>query len=247
MRTAGGPAPAVLEWLRAGTERFEAAVRGVTDEALTAPSALPGWSRAHVVTHVARNADAVGNLLSWARTGAENPMYASREQRDADIAAGAGRPPGEVRDDLRAADARLARALARLPAAAWAVPVRTAQGRMVPAGEVPWMRVREVWIHAVDLDAGTTFADLPPGLVAALLDDATAMFAGRGDAPGVELQVTDAGSTGVAGPWRTGERPGAVVRGAAAQLLGWLLGRTDGAALTADTSDGRLPVLPSWI
>jgi len=30
------------------------------------------------------------NLLSWARTGTETPMYASAESRNADIEAGAG-------------------------------------------------------------------------------------------------------------------------------------------------------------
>ena len=37
-------------------------------EAFRAPSALPGWTRAHVLTHLARNADAMVNLLTWART-----------------------------------------------------------------------------------------------------------------------------------------------------------------------------------
>ena len=54
-------------------------------------------TRAHVLTHVARNADAMANLIQWARTGTPTPAYASREQRDADIAAGAKRSPADIR------------------------------------------------------------------------------------------------------------------------------------------------------
>src|SRR5256885_15091039 len=60
------------------------------------PSLLPGWTRGHVLTHVARNGDGLGNLLRWARTGTETPMYASREARRADIEAGAGRSAAEI-------------------------------------------------------------------------------------------------------------------------------------------------------
>ncbi|WP_424893821.1 maleylpyruvate isomerase N-terminal domain-containing protein [Streptomyces sp. SAI-218] len=55
-----GPPEGMLEWAAKGTAAFEAAVDGVTDAGLTAASCLPGWSRAHVVAHVARNADALG-------------------------------------------------------------------------------------------------------------------------------------------------------------------------------------------
>ena len=44
---------------------------------------LPGWTVGHVLTHVARNADAYTNLLTWARTGVETPAYASPEAREA--------------------------------------------------------------------------------------------------------------------------------------------------------------------
>lgn len=82
---------ATLEWAAKGTAAFEAAVHWLTDSGLTMPSYLPGWSRAHVVAHVARNADALVNLLTWARTGVETPMYASGDQRAREIEEGARR------------------------------------------------------------------------------------------------------------------------------------------------------------
>jgi len=50
-----------------------------------------------VVTHIAANADALCNLLHWARTGEERRMYASAQARDEGIAAGALLPAAELR------------------------------------------------------------------------------------------------------------------------------------------------------
>jgi maleylpyruvate isomerase len=72
-------------WMRDGQLRFGRAVAGLSDESLTAITALPGWTRAHVVAHVAANADALNNLVHWAATGIETPMYASPAERVAGI------------------------------------------------------------------------------------------------------------------------------------------------------------------
>ena len=61
-----------------------------------------------------------------------------------------------------------AAAMAALPTDAWQSEVVTAQGRVVPASETPWMRSREVMVHAVDLEVGLSFADLPEGFLTAL-------------------------------------------------------------------------------
>src|SRR5688500_13026045 len=75
-------------------------VEGLDDIAMKRPSLLPGWSRGHVLTHLARNADALVNLLTWARTGVEHPMYTSRADRDADIEEGSCRMATLLREDL---------------------------------------------------------------------------------------------------------------------------------------------------
>ena len=43
------------------------------------PSRLPDWSRGHVATHIARQADGLVRLTEWARTGQRQDMYASAE------------------------------------------------------------------------------------------------------------------------------------------------------------------------
>ncbi|WP_308164110.1 maleylpyruvate isomerase N-terminal domain-containing protein [Nonomuraea sediminis] len=76
-----------LPLMEAGTAYFADRLRGAD---LTGTSGLPGWTRAHVVAHVACNARAIGRLAHWARTGVETPMYASKQARDAEIEAMAG-------------------------------------------------------------------------------------------------------------------------------------------------------------
>jgi len=56
------------------TGRLTADVCGLTDEQAREQSLLAGWSRGHVLTHLARNADGLGNLLAWPRTGVRTPQ-----------------------------------------------------------------------------------------------------------------------------------------------------------------------------
>ncbi|MCX5366810.1 maleylpyruvate isomerase family mycothiol-dependent enzyme [Streptomyces sp. NBC_00124] len=237
------PAP-MLEQAAKGTAAFEAAVHWLTDPGITRPSYLPGWSRAHLVAHVARNADALVNLLTWARTGVETPMYASGDQRAREIEEGARRPAAELRADLLAADSRLAVELAALPDECWAATVRTARGREVPASQVPWMRVREVWVHAVDLNVDTSFDDVPHEVCGALLDDVTGAFRARPDCPPVELRTDDADRT-----WPLGAPGGAervVVSGDLPSLAAYATGRPVPGPLYP-TGGGSLPKLPAWL
>jgi maleylpyruvate isomerase len=244
-RTAAARPDATLGWVARGTIAFENAVRDLGDDELTGPSHLPGWTRAHVIAHVARNADALGNLIAWARTGVETPMYASPEQRNRDIDEGSVRAPAEIRADLVAADGRLADAFALLPDDRWGAEVRTAHGRLIPASGVAWLRTREVWIHGVDLNAGMTFDDVPRDVCVALLDDIAAAFATRPNVPPVELQAEDAAER----TWTlgSGDKGGpAVVTGDIASLTAYLTGRP--APRPLHTAGGEpAPALPAWL
>jgi maleylpyruvate isomerase len=230
-----------LPWMRDGTTRLLSAVDRLTDDELRAPSALPGWTRAHVVGHLARNAEALNRLATWARTGVETPMYADREQRAAEIEESAAGSGPVLRSSLATTAARLDHTLATLAEPDWRAEVRSALGRAVPAAEIPWMRIREVWLHAVDLGTGAAVADLPTGVVDLLLDDAAGSLSGREGCPSVLLVPTDRDRT-----WQLGTPPaadaGPGATAPAAELAGWLTGRTSGSALP-----GRLPALPRWL
>jgi maleylpyruvate isomerase len=181
-------------WSDLGTRLF---LDTVSTADLDGPSALPDWSRRRLVAHVAANADALGNLVHWAATGEETPMYASPEERAAGIERGAALPADELTGWLHASAERLEAATAALTDEQWTHQVTTAQGRHVPATEIPWLRAREVCVHAVDLDAGVGFADLPADFLEALAADVRAK---RGDVPDV------AGPLAEQVAWLTGRR-----------------------------------------
>ena len=78
--------PAVLRGrVDESTGRLLAGTAAVTDAQAREPSLLPGWTRGHLLTHLARNADGLRNLLTWARTGVMTPQYHSAAARDEDI------------------------------------------------------------------------------------------------------------------------------------------------------------------
>jgi maleylpyruvate isomerase len=146
-----------LGWMHDGTRKLLADVAALPDAALDGPTALPGWSRRYLLSHVAANAGALRNLVHWARTGEERRMYSSTEQREADIAAGSQLPAAELRAWLDSSAQALAADLDTLPASAWDAKIITAQGLTRSASEIPWMRVREV------TSTGSTWRRAPPG------------------------------------------------------------------------------------
>ena len=75
---------------RALVDHLEAMAGGAgADPAL--PSLLPGWTRGHVLTHIARNADSFVRVLEAARRGEVVTQYEGGvDGRNADIEAGAG-------------------------------------------------------------------------------------------------------------------------------------------------------------
>src|SRR5213080_825186 len=103
-----GEISGLLARVGAATDRLMATAAALSDAQAREPSLLAGWSRGHVLTHIARNADGLVNLLRWARTGTQTPMYASAESRAADIEAGAGRPAADLAADVRESAAALA-------------------------------------------------------------------------------------------------------------------------------------------
>ncbi len=210
--------------------------------ALRGPSLLPGWSRAHVVTHLARNADALVNLLTWAKTGVEHQMYPSAADRDADIAEGAGRLPQLLRADLDAACQRFATAAAELPPTAWEAEVVHPRSGALPAYRVPWLRLREVWFHLVDLDRGIGFEDLPAELLEGFLEDAVAQYTGRPGVPSVRVEAVFPDGRQRSWALTADSETSPTVNGAAADVLGWLTGRQSGARL-----NGTAPTLPKWL
>lgn len=230
-----------LAWAGDGAAHLRGLMARMGDDAFAAPSGLPGWSRAHVLSHVARNADGMINLLHWARTGEPTPAYASAQARDAAIDAGATRTPAAIRDDVVDSSDRLAVAVREMPEKAWSAQVRNVQGVAIPATDIPWIRAREMWIHAVDLDVGASLADLPVPMLVELIGDVVRVVGAHPDCPPLRLVASDAEHS-----WVLGDGSGPELRGPAASLAAWALGRSRGKDMR--TSEGhRPPVLPRWL
>lgn len=209
----------------------------VEEDAWHAASRLPGWTRAHVATHLARQADALGRLVEGAHTGEHRTMYDTDEQRSSEIEAGASRSGLELQIDLDTAAGRLGAGFDRLDAAhAWDATVELRGGQTAPARLLPLARLAEVVLHHVDLDIGFDVDAIDPVIATWLLEWAAFRLRSR-DFPALTLET----GSGARTPIGTGEDP-RTVRGTPPRLLGWLTGRSS--ADQVDGADGI--VLPAY-
>ena len=138
----------------------------IDDDAVRAPSRLPGWSLGHLLTHLARNADGHIRILEGAMRGEHLQQYAGgTESRNADIEAGAGRSAQELIDDVVDTFVRLERVWASMKPEAWDG-YGMSGDEVRPCRQLPFFRWREVEVHHVDLGVGYEPPDWPEEYVA---------------------------------------------------------------------------------
>lgn len=196
---------ATVSAVKDSQKRLLAAVSGLSDDEVRAPSSLPGWSRGHVLTHVARSSDAVNRLVNGIVQGESVAMYpGGPDARAAAIEEGAGRPLALIAGDLEFAGSRLIVALEALTESQWGATV--AWRRPVTAAFLPELRWRELEIHHLDLNIGYRVNDWPADFVQACL--------------ATELPLLEERAPGVVPP-KIGD----------AELLAWLIGRSTDPAL----------------
>jgi maleylpyruvate isomerase len=220
------------------TTRLLGALSDLADDDVRGPSLLPGWSRAHVVTHLARNADAFCNLLHWAESGEERYMYEPAERRDADIEEGARRSAHELRVDASASSGRLLQAVNELDVRHEDnLVARAPGGAPFPARDIATHRLVEVEVHHADLDIGYGPQDWDPAFADLLLNR---LVEDRSEGPAMVLRSTDTG-----GLWKYGVAgQGPTIEGPSSALAWWVLGRGDGSGLSTDAD--VLPELGRW-
>jgi maleylpyruvate isomerase len=205
------------------SERVLTTARLLDDAAVAHRSLLPGWNRAMVLTHLARNADGAAGVLAGARRGEVLPPYPHGPQgRAADIEAGRDRGASQLLHDLETSVAGLEQAYAAMSESDWEFESRWVAGRF-SVWRLLISRWEEVEVHHVDLDLAYTAADWPDEFVRAELD---AGAAGLNDRlpPGTSLRLV--ASDGV-GEWYSGppSSEATVVSAPAGQLLAWVFGR----------------------
>jgi maleylpyruvate isomerase len=170
------------------------------------PSLLPGWSRGHLLTHVARNADSFVRVLEAARRGEVTTQYEGGvEGRNADIEAGSGRDWESLVADVRSSAWRLDEVFAAQDR--WDLAMTNSAGEAVPHSDLPGRRLREVVVHHADLgDGGYTPADWPADYV-------------REELRRMEMVYNARQPMGITG------LPDAALRATPLERLCWLLGR----------------------
>lgn len=132
--------------------RLLESLRELDNHSARQPSRLPSWSVGHLITHLARNADAHRRRIEGAIDGVDVPKdEGGSEQRSREIEAGAGRSAVELVEDLRDSQALLETAFQRAAAAGWPKPADDRHGHY-PASGSPAHRLREVEMHHVDLN-----------------------------------------------------------------------------------------------
>ncbi|WP_243704810.1 maleylpyruvate isomerase family mycothiol-dependent enzyme [Micromonospora sp. KC723] len=204
------------------------------DEQLRADSLLPGWTRAHVLAHLADNAWAFERQARCALRGELVEMYdGGQAARDSSIEQWAPRPRSVLLQHLSEAQKALEDVWSTFTGADWSRPVRFRNATVLDTVLARW---REAEIHAVDLDLGYTPRQWPVVFALHALD----FLAARSP---VGLQLTlradDVDVIRAVGAGTPVE-----VTGAAHDLAAWMAGRATDGALS--TPSGTLPPLGPW-
>ncbi|WP_134773066.1 maleylpyruvate isomerase family mycothiol-dependent enzyme [Ornithinimicrobium flavum] len=217
------------------TDRLLRTCRGLAAADAHRDTLCEGWDAAHLLSHVARNAEALSNLVLWAQDGVEREAYTSPEQREADIEAGAALPWDRIVEDVEVTAARFRELAQSLTGPAGDAEVRTRTGNVVRGHQVISMRINEVVLHHVDLAAGHDVDDSDPGWLGRTLRQGAQRWDALPDAPSLTLvpEGLDPVPIGGGGP---------VVAGTPGELLLWLARGRD----TGLRTEVELPTPPPW-
>jgi maleylpyruvate isomerase len=191
-------------------QRLLGSLDTLTDAQCREPSLLPGWTRGHVLSHLARNAESHALMFSAATRGEESEQYpGGKPVRDAAIANGANRSAAELVADVRVTIYALEAAWASATSTTWAGHgIKShSDGSRVPIPTLVLMRWCESEVHHADLNLGFTWRDWNPLFVRYDLDRQTMAWRARK-------------------PMGLTVLPDAVLRLSPNERLAWMYGRT---------------------
>lgn len=218
---------------------FSATLDALDPDSLSRPSALPGWTRAHVVAHVDGVSRAIARQIDHAGRGERIAFYdGGMEGRNERIELTATVAPQKLLSRVRGALMLLLESVHDVPADGWDASTSfRGEGTVADCVLGAW---RETLIHASDLAGASTPADWPAEFSAHLFDFLSARIpVGRR----VVLQPTGRPPLTIGAG-----RDGCVVTGMEFDLAAWLAGREPlgpvVATATADASE--LPALLPW-
>ncbi|WP_125776978.1 maleylpyruvate isomerase family mycothiol-dependent enzyme [Antribacter gilvus] len=216
------------------------AVRALPEGAEREPSALPGWTRGHVLGHVAGNGRAQARQAEHAARGETVEYYdGGPAGRDAEIEADSTLSVAQHVAALEAVRERHAVGWPVAGAPLWAAPVAYRNGVLHDCLFAWW---RELRIHSVDALVGIGFDSWDDELCGHLL----AWLAPR--LPEGVTVAPEPAPTGQAGQADVAEPTGTVVAGDLRDVVAWLAGREPERAPRAvrNGTEVPLPELLPW-
>ena len=222
MSLPGGPIPvdAARHWIGDATSRLLGDTIGMSEAAWREPSLLPGWSRAHVATHVARGADDLSSLAVDPTRGLDHS--ADQEARFVALEHGADRPGISLQLDLDQSASAMHRSWNDV--ADWDAPV-TILGMSCTLATLAIIRLHEVCIHHLDLRTGSDVDAIDRDAAVWLLRWVLSRVAGPA---GRAMTITAAsGTSATIGSGRVHRN----VSGTDARLWAWLSGRADASGI----------------
>ncbi|WP_433802262.1 maleylpyruvate isomerase family mycothiol-dependent enzyme [Actinomycetospora sp. CA-084318] len=214
-----------------------ATIASLVDDELGKPTRCEGWTRAHVVAHLVRDAEALTHLATWAVTGEETPAYASAEERAADIERTAAELSArQLAAALDRADRQLAEALARLRSGVAVETVPTPFAGEIDVFALPALRTTELIVHHHDLDTTWQWHEAGTDAIVDAIDICVLRLRANPDSPGLHVVAREGEE------WTVGD--GATrIEGYYEELLPFLAREEVESGLR---HDGDLPALPRW-
>lgn len=217
--------------VKAAHERERSLLGGMTEEQARAASALPGWTRGHVLASRLVFARAASRQIEYALADQVVDFYdGGKPGRAAEIEANADRPAGELVREIQQALVSLDKGWSRVGASDWTRPGRyRGGGTLANVLQASW---RETEIHCVDFKLGIRPSNWSPEFCAHLFE-----WLGPRIPENVQVELmTPEGDT-----WTLGAGEHIRVRGALTDLAAWLAGREPEGPV--ESSTGTLPEL----
>jgi maleylpyruvate isomerase len=153
-----------LAWARRGTAYFARLLNNLRDRELYSPSAVNGWTRAHVVAAVAFNARDITRIVEAARLQLGCVETPTAEDRIAELSYAATLPSHALRNLFKHSEVHLNVEWRDLSNDDWQAVVMVSGSKRVTLSTTPLMRAQTIWSHAIDLGCGGQTLDIPLGI-----------------------------------------------------------------------------------
>jgi maleylpyruvate isomerase len=219
-----------LNDVKTAAAQLTALVADLSEETARGDSVLPGWSRGHVITHIANFSEAMTRQVEEALQGRLAEFYdGGRPGRDAAIEAGANRPAAELEAHLLTATTTLLATFDKVGPDDWQRPITHRTSNLAAAVNTTW---RELLIHTTDLGLAVTPADWPSTFCLHLLEflrprtpEDTALILIPTEGPtwqnGTGEPRTLTGDLQALTAWFAGRIPATSIHGTSPELLPW--------------------------